>query len=117
MLAASIKSEIGDISRFNSPSKLVAFVGIDPSVRRSGESNATHNRMSKRGSPYLRRSIWVATVNAARYDPVLKAYYQKKCSEGKHHLTAIGAVARKLTYVIFAIMRDKRDYVVQTCSS
>lgn len=117
VLAASIESEIGDISRFDSPAKLVAFVGIDPTVRQSGEFNATHNRMSKRGSPYLRRSIWMAAVNAARYDPVLKAYYQKKRSEGKHHLTAIGAVARKLTYVIFAIMRNKRDYVVQTCSS
>ena len=41
----------------------------------------------------------------------LKTYYDKKRSEGKHHMTAVGAVARKLTYIVFAIMRDKEDYV------
>lgn len=53
----------------------------------------------------------MAATNASKYDPALKAYYQNKRSEGKHHLTAIGAVSRKLTYIIFAVMRDKKDYV------
>ncbi|SHH68620.1 hypothetical protein SAMN02745135_01674, partial [Caloranaerobacter azorensis DSM 13643] len=50
-----------------------------------------------------------ATV-AAFNDPVLNNYYNKKRSEGKHHLTAIGAVARKLTYIIYAVMRDNKEY-------
>ena len=37
-------------------------------------------------------------------------YYNKKRSEGKHHLTAVGAVANKLTHIVFAIMRDNKDY-------
>lgn len=57
VLAASIESEIGDISRFDDPSKLVAFIGIDPSIKQSGQFNSNRNRMSKRGSPYLRRSV------------------------------------------------------------
>ena len=52
--AATILAEIGDISRFKNSSALVAFAGIDPTVRQSGEFNSTHNHMSKRGSPYLR---------------------------------------------------------------
>ncbi len=75
VLAASIESEIGDISRFKDPSKLVAFSGIDPSVTQSGEFNSNHNKMSKRGSPYLRRAIWMAAICASKYDPALKAYY------------------------------------------
>ena len=50
ILGATILSEIGDISRFSSSSKLAAFAGIDPTIKQSGEFTATHNHMSKRGS-------------------------------------------------------------------
>ena len=111
ILAATIESEIGDISRFPDPSKVVAFAGIDPTVSQSGEFISNKNKMSKKGSPYLRRALWMAATDAALYDPAMKAYYDKKRAEGKHHMTAIGAVSRKLTYVIYALMRDKKDYV------
>lgn len=60
VLAATILSEIGDISRFSSADKLLAYAGLDPTVRQSGEFKSSQNRMSKRGSPYLRRAIWLA---------------------------------------------------------
>ncbi len=111
VLGAVILSEIGDVSRFPEPKKLVAFVGIDPSVRQSGDFTGTKNRMSKRGSPHLRRAIWLAANVAALRDPVLSAFYQKKRAEGKHHYTALGAVARKLTFIIYAVLRDNKPYV------
>jgi transposase len=111
VLGAVILGEIGDISRFSEPKKLVAFVGIDPSVKQSGEFTGTQNKMSKRGSPHLRRAIWLAANVAAFHDPVLSAFYQKKRAEGKHHYTAVGAVARKLTFIIYAVLRDNRPYV------
>ncbi|WP_304425099.1 IS110 family transposase, partial [uncultured Dubosiella sp.] len=83
---AAIISEIGDISKFDSPRKLVAFAGLDATVTQSGEFEAAHNVMSKRGSPYLRKAIFQAALVAAFKDPVLSAYYQKKRAEGKHHL-------------------------------
>lgn len=111
VLGGIILSEIGDISRFPEPKKLVAFVGIDPSVHQSGEFTGTQNKMSKRGSPHLRRAIWLAATVAAFHDPVLSAFYQKKRTEGKHHSTAIGAVARKLTLIVYAVLRDNKPYV------
>ena len=108
---AAILSEIGDISKFNSPKKLVAFAGIDASVSQSGEFEATHNVMSKRGSPYLRKAIFQAALVAAFKDPVLSAFYQKKKAEGKHHLTCIGAVSRKLCYSIYAVLKSGKPYV------
>jgi Transposase and inactivated derivatives len=111
VFGAIILSEIGNILRFPEPKKLVAFVGIDSSVRQSGEFVGTHNKMSKRGSPPLRRAIWLAATVAAFHDPVLSAFYQKKRSEGKHHYTAIGAVARKLTFIVYAVLRDNKPYV------
>ena len=56
-LGAYILSEIGDISRFSSAAKLAAYAGIDLTMRQSGEYNGVRNRMSKRGSPYLRHVI------------------------------------------------------------
>jgi transposase len=111
VLGAVILGEIGDITRFSEPKKLVAFVGIDPSVKQSGEFTGTQNKMSKRGSPHLRRAIWLAANVAAFHDPVLSAFYQKKRSEGKHHYTAVGAVARKLTFILYAVLRDNKPYV------
>ena len=110
ILAATILSEIGDISRFSSASKLAAFAGIDPTVRQSGEFSATHNHMSKRGSPYLRRALWQASVSVVKHDPALKAFFEKKRAEGKPYMNAIGHVTRKLTNIIFAVLRDKKPY-------
>jgi transposase len=110
VLGATILSEIGDISRFPSATKLVAFAGIDPTVQQSGEFTGTHNHMSKRGSPYLRRALWQAATIAVRCDPVLKAFHQKKLAEGKPYMNSIGHVTRKLTNIIFAIMRDNQPY-------
>ena len=67
---AAIISEIGDISKFDSPRKLVAFAGLDATVTQSGEFEAAHNVMSKRGSPYLRKAIFQAALV-----PPLKTLY------------------------------------------
>jgi len=111
VLGAIILSEIGDVSRFKHPKNLVAFVGVDPSVKQSGEFVGTQNKMSKRGSPHLRRAVFLAANVAAFRDPVLSAYYQKKRAEGKHHFTALGAVSRKLICIIYAVLRDSKPYV------
>lgn len=108
--AATILAEIGDINRFKSSSALVAFAGIDPTVRQSGEFSSTHNHMSKRGSPYLRHAIFLAATTCSFHNSPLNAYYKKKRDQGKHHLTTTGAVARKLTSVIYAVLRDSKPY-------
>jgi len=109
-LGAIIVSEIGDINRFDAPNKLVAFAGLDVKVTQSGEFTGTKQHISKRGSPYLRRAIWLAANRAAFCDPILAEYYQSLKVRGKHHLTAVGAVARKMCNIIFTILRENRPY-------
>ena len=109
-LGAIIVSEIGDINRFDAPNKLVAFAGLDVKVTQSGEFCGTKQHISKRGSPYLRRAIWLAANRAAFCDPILSEYYQSLKARGKHHLTAVGAVARKMCNIIFTILRENRPY-------
>ena len=110
VLAATILSEIGDITRFSSADKLLAYAGLDPSVKQSGEFKSNQNRMSKRGSPYLRRAIWLASTVAVHRDPMFQTYYEKKISEGLHYMNVIGHVSRKMTAVIFAVLRDGQPY-------
>jgi len=115
-LGAVILGEIGDITKFDNSKKLVAFAGLDATVKQSGEFEGTQNKMSKRGSPYLRRALFQAALVASvgkNPDPVLSTFYQKKISEGKHHNTAVGAVARKMCNIIYFVLTENRPYEVR----
>lgn len=111
--AATIIGEIGDIKRFERPNQLLAFAGLDASIHQSGDFTGTNNRISKRGSPYLRRAIWQAAFVASNKDPALSEYYQSLRARGKHHGTAIGAVCRKLVNIIFAVWTNDKPYEVR----
>ena len=110
VLGASILSEIGDISRFESADKLAAFAGIDPTVSQSGNFLGTKNKMSKRGSPYLRRAIWLAATAAILHDPAIKAFYDRKKAQGKHHYVCVGYICRKLINIIFFVLKSGQPY-------
>lgn len=91
----------------------MAYAGLDASVTQSGQFEATHNVMSKRGSPYLRKALFTSALIASQHDPVLRTFYEKKQAEGKHHLTAVGAVARKLCYILHAILKKNEPYEIR----
>ena len=110
VLGACILSEIGDISRFEKASQLVAFAGLDVAVKQSGEFTGTEMKITKRGSPYLRRAIWLAATVASFKDPALSIYYKSLIARGKKHLTAIGAVSRKMCNIIFSVLKNKKAY-------
>lgn len=111
--AATILGEIGDIQRFDSLEKLVGYTGIDARVYQSGQFTGSELHMSKRGSPYLRRAVWLAASVARQHDPELRAYYERKRAEGKHHNTVIGALCRKLLARIFVVLKEQRPYEVR----
>lgn len=110
VLGAAILSEIGDIRRFDHPSKLVAFAGLDVKVVQSGEFTGTQGKLTKRGSPFLRRALWLAANIAAFKDPTMSVYYQSLRQRGKHHYVGISAVARKMCNIIFAILSENKPY-------
>ena len=107
---AQIVSEIGDISRFKNASALVSYAGLNSQVSQSGKFDSGGGPITKHGSPYLRRAIWLAASRAYQYDLKLKAFYDKKRCEGKPHRVAVTAVARKLCHIVFAVMRDQAPY-------
>lgn len=87
-----ILGEIGDIHRF-SPHQLLAYVGLDPSVRQSGNFRTIRTRMSKRGSKVRRYALMNAAHNVVKDNATFKAYYDKKMAEGRSHYNALGTVS------------------------
>lgn len=112
VLAASILAEIGDISRFSRLESLVAYAGIDPAVYSSGEFTGTQAKLSKRGSPYLRRALWLAATSARRFNPDLQEYFERKIRSGKPYGIAMSAVCRKLLARIYVVLKENRPYEV-----
>jgi transposase len=113
MSAATIYAEIGDIQRFSTLESLVAYAGIDPTIFSSGEFEGTQRHISKRGSPYLRKALWMAASGARRWNPDLDAFFTKKLQEGKSYGVAMGALCRKLLGRIYVILQENRPYEVR----
>lgn len=109
-LGAQIVSEIGDVSRFNSASAIVKHAGINPSKNQSGTFEGEVNHITKQGSPYLRRALYLAAMAQLKCKTPLYGYYLKKRSEGKAHREALVAVARKLVHVIYAVLSKQEPY-------
>lgn len=109
-VAASIIGEIQDMSRFRTSKQLIAYAGLDPKIRQSGHSLNSTGRLTKRGSSYLRRSLFIAASIGRRYDPNLQALYDKKRAEGKTYKVAVCVVARKMASIVRAVWLSERDY-------
>jgi transposase len=109
-LATTLISEIEDVARFPDARRLVAFAGLDPKVRQSGTSLKRNTKLTKRGSPYLRRAAYLAASIAQRHDPDLKAYYLKKRSEGKRYKEATVANARHILHRVYAVWKRGTPY-------
>ena len=107
--AASILSEYGDITKFSSPNKMLAFAGLEPSVIQSGtlESNG---KMVKHGSGHLRYFIMNTAMIILRYSPTFYDYYLKKRSEGKCHRVALSHVCKKLIRVIYSLEKYNQNF-------
>ena len=107
--AGSIIAEFGDIKNFESPEKMLAFAGLEPSIRQSG-TLSTEGHMVKHGSGYLRNTIMRVVNSLVMHDQVFYDYYNKKRDEGKHHLVAQSHVAKKLIRVIYTLETKGIDY-------
>ena len=113
--AAVYLAELGDVTRFATKHQLTAFAGIDASVFESGEYKRKQgNRISKRGSKYLRKQLYYAAKTAAIFDPEMKKFYLKKKAEGKHYNVIMIAIARKMLMRIYTVLKQKRLYEVRS---
>ena len=111
VLGATILAEIGDISLFSSPDKLLAFAGCEPSTYQSGNFTATNNAsMVKHGSRYLRHALYCATDMAYLHSQSMHDYIERKRSQGKHFYVAMSHGIKKLVRIIFAVLSRNIEF-------
>ena len=107
---AIILGETNNFDNFSNATKLLAFAGLDPKIRQSGNFSATSCRMSKKGSPYLRYALIFTAWNTVRHSEKFNKYYCLKRSQSKSHYNALGHVAHKLVRVIFTLIKKDISY-------
>jgi len=108
-LGPQLMAEIGDIQRFAGKQSLVAFAGVDPMPNQSGMKDSRSNRSSKRGSPYLRKTLFlVMTVllQKAPSDVHVYQFLDRKRAEGKPFYVYMTAGANKFLRIYYGKVRD-----------
>ena len=110
--AASFLAAVGDIDRFRDSRKLIAYLGLDPRVRQSGDQPARPGRISKRGSSSARWALVEAAWSVVQQPGPLRAFYERlKARRG--HGKAIVATARKLATLFWCLLSRDQDYAHQ----
>jgi transposase len=107
--AACILAEYESIDRFDNSNQMLAFAGLEPSRKQSGESESK-GKMVKHGSPYLRQSLMNVSAFIIIHNPILYEYYRKKRNEGKLHRVALTHVAKRIVRIIFHLEKHHLDF-------
>jgi transposase len=112
-IVATLIAEIGDIARFSEFDKLVAYIGVHPAERSSGEKGRdpeTSWRMSKAGNAYLRTALYRMAVVGIQHNPVIKAHYARKRAQGKSKMNALGHCMKKALAIVWGVWRSGTDF-------
>lgn len=115
-IAVTLINEIDDVARFSSPKALIAYAGLDPRVKQSGLALKHNTHITKRGSVYLRRMVFIAATIASKHDLEMQVYYEKKIGEGKRYKEAMVALSRKLLNRVYAVWKRGTPYERRTAA-
>lgn len=106
----SILAELGDIRNYSKPSQIIKFAGVAPLHYESSQFTAQHTSITKKGSKYLRKTLYQIILPVINNNPVFKEYYQLKLSQGKGHRCAQGHCVRKLLRVIYHLLSTGQQF-------
>ncbi|MFF3519045.1 IS110 family transposase [Streptomyces sp. NPDC002573] len=99
----------GSMEAFPTPDRLAAFSGVAPAPRDSGQVSGNLHR-PKRYHRSLQRVFYTSALVSIRCDPNSRRFYDRKRREGKRHVQAVLALARRRVNVLWALIRDRRCY-------
>jgi len=109
LTALKLVAELGSVAG-RTVKQVVAHSGLSPKERTSGISVRGKSRISKIGNHRLRTALYFPAMVACRFNPVLKAFYEKLVGAGKPKKVAIIAVMRKLLHIVYGILKNKTDF-------
>jgi transposase len=106
---ARLMSEI-NFHRYENARQVAAFAGLVPRLRESGKSVRGRARLSKMGTPRIRRSLYFPAITALRCNPVIKQWAAGLRERGKCEMQIIGAVMRKLIHLAYGVLKSGKPY-------
>ena len=106
----SILAELGDIGNYSRPSQIIKFAGVAPLHYESSQYNAQHTAITKKGSRYLRKTLYQVILPVIKSNPTFREYYQLKIAQGKGHRCALGHCVRKLLRIIFHLLKTNQEF-------
>ena len=107
--AIALLGAIGDIRRFKTARQLVAYLGLDPRVRQSGNEPAKHGKISKQGPGDVRGLLVEAAWHAARGAGPLRAFHQRIAARRGSNVATV-ATARKIVAIVWHLLSRGQDY-------
>ena len=108
--AIQILGELGVLPKDMSKRQWVAMAGLDPRIFQSGLTVNAPARISRLGNRFLRAALYLPAMTAIRWEPNVKAFYDKLIAKQKAPLQAIVAVMRKLLHAIHGMLRTGTDF-------
>lgn len=99
-----------EFDRFKSAKELSAFIGVNPRQRVSGTSIRGRTRLSKTGNGYLRKSLYLPSMVAIRFNSTVKRFAKQLSDNGKNKMVIIGAVMRKLVHVMYGVIKSRQAF-------
>ena len=106
----SILAELGDVCNYTKASQIIKFAGVAPYHYESSQFTAQHTAITKKGSRYLRKTLYQIILPVISNNEVFYTYYNKKLSEGKGHRCAQGHCIRKLLRVIYHLLTTGQQF-------
>jgi transposase len=108
--AAWILAELPDVNQIASAKSAAAYAGLAPREYRSGTSVRRQTHLSKKGNRHLRRALFMPTVCAIRFNPAVKAIYERMIANGRPKMVALGAAMRKLLMIAYGVLKSRKDF-------
>lgn len=111
-IVATLIAEIGDITRFRTFDQLVAYAGVHPAERSSGEKGGpeTSWEMSKTGNAYLRAALYRMALVGLQHNPVIRDHYARKRAQGKTKMNALGHCMKKALALVWGVWHGGHDF-------
>src|SRR5262249_61045154 len=84
--------------------------GLAPGEYRRGTSVRRRPRLSKAGNARLRKALYLPTLTAVRFNPLLKGFFDRLVAAGKPKMQAVGACMRKLAMLCYGVLKTRRPF-------
>jgi len=98
------------MTSFSTPRQLACYCGVAPFSKRSGTSIKGKTQVSHITNKKLKTLLHMCALNAVKYDPLIKQYYERKVMEGKNKMNVLNNVRNKLIHRIWAVVQSNEEY-------